>query len=216
LLKRKEKSEYGISIYHEFDVPLSCGFGASASGALGCSFALRDFLDLDITDKQLYGFAHIAEINEGGGLGDVLALYQGGFELRTREGAPFIGNAQNLITNGYKIATLSFGEIATRSIIKNPNWKEKINNVGKVLLENLVAEPTIGNFAIISQQFSISSFLATPTIVEYMKSLEKEDILVGQIMLGEGIFLLYKDEIKLPKIDNLVKEELCFSTIKKL
>lgn len=216
LLKRKDNLDYGITIFHDFDVPLSCGFGASASGALGCSFALRDFFDLDISDKYLYGIAHTAEINEGGGLGDVLALHQGGFELRTREGAPFIGVVQNLISNGYKIATLSFGEIATRSIVKNPKWKEKINNVGKVLLENLITEPTIRNFAIVSQQFSITSYLATPKIIEYMKDFEKEDVLIGQIMLGEGIFILYKDDSYLPKNDNLIKEELCFSTIRKL
>ncbi|MHA1952970.1 MAG: hypothetical protein ACW96U_03390, partial [Candidatus Heimdallarchaeaceae archaeon] len=190
--------------------------GASASGALGSSFALRDFLDLDINEKYLYGVAHIAEINEGGGLGDVLALYQGGYEIRTREGAPFIGNAENIITNGYKIATLSLGEIATKAIIKNPNWKEKINNIGKVLIENLIAEPTISNFATVSQQFSITSFLATPEIIEYMKNLGNEDVLVGQIMLGNGIFLLYKNDSNLPKLDNLVKEELCFSAVRKI
>ena len=216
LQRNKDKSEFGISIYHDFNVPLSCGFGASASGALGCSFALRDFLDLEINDKYLYGIAHIAEINEGGGLGDILALYQGGYEIRTREGAPFIGEAKNLITNGYKIATLSFGKIATKSVIRNPNWKEKINNVGRVLIENLVAEPTIKNFVTVSQQFSITSFLATHEIIEYMKNLEKEDILVGQIMLGNGIFILYKDDSNLPEIDNLIKEELCFSAVRKL
>ncbi|MCG3227318.1 MAG: hypothetical protein H7645_10380 [Candidatus Heimdallarchaeota archaeon] len=216
LQKNKEKSDFGISVYHQFDVPLSCGFGASASGALGCSFALRDFFDLNINEKYLYGVAHIAEINEGGGLGDVLALYQGGYEIRTREGAPFIGKAENIITNGYKIATLSSGEIATKAIIRNPNWKEKINNIGKVLIENLIAEPTISNFATISQQFSITSFLATPEIIKYMKDLEKEDVLVGQIMLGNGIFILYKDDSKLPKFDNIIKEELCFSAVRKL
>lgn len=216
LRKNKEESDFGISVYHQFDVPLSCGFGASASGALGSSFALRDFLDLDINDKYLYGVAHIAEINEGGGLGDVLALYQGGYEIRTREGAPFIGDAKNIITNGYKIATLSLGEIVTKAIIRNPTWREKINNIGRVLIENLIAEPTIRNFATVSQQFSITSLLATPEIIEYMKNLEKEDILVGQIMLGNGIFLLYKNDSNLPNLDNLVKEELCFSTVRKL
>ena len=101
-------------------------------------------------------------------------------------------------------------------IIGNPNWKEKINNIGNVLIENLIAEPTISNFATISQQFSISSFLATPEIIEHMKNLEKEDVLVGQIMLGNGIFLLYKDDSNLPNIDGLNKEELCFSAVRKL
>ena len=216
LLKSKSDSDYGISIHHNFEIPLSCGFGASASGALGCAFALKEFLDLDISDKYLYGIAHVAEVNEGGGLGDVLALYQGGWEMRIKEGAPFIGKAENIITNGYKVATLSLGEISTRSIIMNPNWKEKINSVGSVLLENLKAEPTIKNFATVSQQFSITSFLATPEIIELMKYTENENIFVGQLMIGNGIFLLYKDISDLPNLENLNREEICFSTVKKL
>jgi len=216
LLQAQNKLDIGLSIFHEINVPLSCGFGASASGALGTAFALRDFLDLEIDEKYLFGIAHIAEINEGGGLGDVLAIYQGGWEMRNREGAPFIGDAINLIKNGYKIATLSMGEIATKSVIRNPSWKEKINNVGGELLETLSAEPTIKNFATVSQQFSITSFLASPEIIELMKDLEKKDVLVGQIMLGNGIFILYKDDSDLPDLENLTKEEICFSTIRKL
>jgi pantoate kinase len=216
LLQAKNKLDFGLSIFHEIEVPLSCGFGASASAAIGTAFALRDLLGLEIDEKYLYGVAHIAEINEGGGLGDVLAIYQGGWEMRKKEGAPFIGDAINLLENEYKIATLSMGEIATKSVIKNPSWKEKINNVGGVLLDNLSMEPTIQNFTLVSQQFSITSFLATPEIIELMKEIEQKDVLVAQTMLGNGIFILYKDGSDLPDLENLVKEEICFSTIKKI
>lgn len=216
LMKPRTNNDYGISIYHEFDVPLSCGFGASASGALGCSFALNDLLDINLEEKTLYGIAHIAELNEGGGLGDILSLYQGGWEFRLKEGAPFIGQAENIVQNGYRIATVSFGEIATKSIIKNKEWKEKINVVGNHFVDCIINEPTVSNFGKMSKEFSLGTLLVTPEIVEIYEKFSKEDFLVSQIMLGNGIFILYEKQSELPDIDNLIKEEICFKSVKKI
>ncbi|MHA1668716.1 MAG: pantoate kinase [Candidatus Heimdallarchaeaceae archaeon] len=216
LEKNRNKIDFGINIFHEFEVPLSSGYGASASGALGCALALNELLDLGLEEKEIYQIAHTAEIVEGGGLGDILALYQGGWEYRLKEGAPFVGQAKNILHNGYKVATIHFGQLSTKSIIKNPNWKEKINNVGIVLMNDLIKEPTIRNFAIISKQFSISSFLATPEIVDFMNKYDSENLLISQIMLGNGVFILYQNQKDLPSHENLVLEEICHSTIKKI
>ncbi|MHA1552669.1 MAG: GHMP family kinase ATP-binding protein [Candidatus Heimdallarchaeaceae archaeon] len=153
LAQNNTESDFGISIYHEFGIPLSAGYSASASGALSCAFALNDLLKLNLNEQEIYQIAHTAEIIEGGGLGDVLALYKGGWEYRTLEGAPFIGKAENILSNQYKVATLSFGEINTKSIIKNTNWKEKINSVGSLFLQEITNEPTIKNFGLASKQF---------------------------------------------------------------
>ncbi len=216
LLKLEKERDFGISIFHEFDVPLSCGFGASASGALGCSFALNDLLGINLEEKTLYGIAHIAEINEGGGLGDILSLYQGGWEFRSKEGAPFIGQAENIVQNGYKIATVTFGEISTKSIIKSKEWKEKINVVGDHFVDCIVNEPSIINFAKMSKEFSLGTLLVTPDIIEFYEELSADDVLVSQIMLGNGVFILYDKPSNLPKMDNLIEEEICFKTVKKL
>ena len=208
--------DFGISIYHEFEIPVSAGYGASASEALSCSFALNDLLKLNLNEQEIYQIAHTAEIREGGGLGDVLALFKGGWEYRTLEGAPFIGKVESILSNQYKVATLSFGEINTKSIIKNINWKEKINSVGNLFLQEIINEPTIKNFGLTSKQFAISSMLATPNVIDFMKRHDSEDLIIGQIMLGDGIFILYKDADDLPDHPNLVKETICHSTVKKL
>jgi len=216
LTQLEKKRDFGLSIFHEFDVPLSCGFGASASGALGCSFALNDLLDINLEEKTLYGIAHVSEINEGGGLGDILSLYKGGWEYRLKEGAPFIGKAENIVKNGYNIATLSFGEISTKSVIRNKQWKEKINTVGGHFVDCIINDPSIKNFAKMSKEFSLGALLATPEIIKFYEKLSTDDILVSQIMLGNGIFILYEKPSKLPDIDNLIKEEICFKAVKKL
>ena len=216
ICKKKSKVDFGIILNHEFEIPLSCGFGASASGALGSAYALNDLLELELTEQEINNIAHMAEIDEGGGLGDILALHTGGWEYRIKEGAPFTGVARNILKNGYKVATITFGEMSTKSIVKNENWKQKINGVGELFLNELINEPSIHNFGIASKQFSISSMLATSEVMEFMTKYESENILIGQIMLGNGVFILYKDVEDLPKHELLVKEDICHSTVKKL
>ncbi len=216
LAQSNNQSDFGVSIHHEFEVPLSAGYSASASGALSCAFALNDLLKLSLNEQELYQIAHTAEIIEGGGLGDVLALHKGGWEYRTLEGAPFVGKAENILRNQFKVATISFGEISTKSIIKNINWKEKINSVGDLFLQELINEPSVRNFGLTSKQFAISSMLATPNVMDFMKRYENENLIISQIMLGDGIFILYKDVDDLPNHPNLVKETICHSTVKKL
>ncbi|MHA1202680.1 MAG: GHMP family kinase ATP-binding protein [Candidatus Heimdallarchaeaceae archaeon] len=216
LAQTYNEGDFGVSIHHEFEIPLSAGYGASASGALSCSFALNDLLNLNLSEQKIFQIAHAAEIVEGGGLGDVLGLYKGGWEYRTLEGAPFIGKAESIPSNQFKVATLSFGEMNTKSIIKNTNWKEKINSVGNLFLQEIINEPTIRNFGLASKQFAVSSMLATPNVIEFMNRNDNENLIIGQIMLGDGIFILYKDSDDLPDHPNLVKEIICHSTVKKL
>ncbi|MHA1347571.1 MAG: pantoate kinase [Candidatus Heimdallarchaeaceae archaeon] len=216
LAQLNNEGDFGVSIHHEFEIPLSAGYGASASGALSCSFAINDLLKLNLSEHEIYQIAHTAEIIEGGGLGDVLALHKGGWEYRTLEGAPFIGKAENLLSNQFKVATLSFGEMSTKSIIKNVNWKEKINSVGNLFLQEVINEPTIRNFGIASKQFAVSSMLTTPNVIDFMDKYNTDNLIVSQIMLGDGIFILYKDSEDLPEHPNLVRETICHSTVKKL
>jgi len=216
LAQTNYEGDFGVSIHHEFEIPLSAGYGASASGALSSAFALNDLLKLSLNKQEIYQIAHTAEIIEGGGLGDILALYKGGWEYRTLEGAPFIGKAETILKNHFKVATISFGEMSTKSIIKNINWKEKINRVGNLFLQEVINEPTIRNFGLASKQFAISSMLATPNVMDFMNRRDNENLIIGQIMLGDGIFILYKDPADLPDHPNLVKETICHSTVKKL
>ena len=211
----KNKNNDTISIFHEFEVPLSCGFGASASGAIGSVLALNEFLDLNIDQSQLFKIAHKAEVVNGGGLGDVIGLLQGGWEYRTKAGAPSIGEAKNILENSYKVATISLGPIETKSVIKNEKWKQQINKVGRLFLQDLFVNPSISKFAIISKQFSITSYLATPEVMDLIQELDTEDCLTGQIMLGNGVFLIYKNRSSLKKKENLIEEEICYKTIKR-
>lgn len=214
-IQKLSNKKNALSIFHEFEVPLSCGFGASASGALGGVLALNEHLDLNLTKTVLYQIAHRAEVINGGGLGDVIGLLQGGWEYRTKAGAPGIGVSKNILENSYKVATLTLGPIETKSVIKNDKWKQQINKVGQLFLGSFFGNPSISNFATISKQFAITSYLATPDVIQLIQDLESEECLTGQIMLGNGIFLIYKDRSVLSGIENYIEEEICYNTVKR-
>lgn len=208
-------SMHPVCVYHEFEVPLSCGFGASASGAIGCSLALNELFKTNLDTKELYQIAHEAEVVNGGGLGDVIGLLQGGWEYRIKAGAPNIGEARNILENSYKVATITTGPIETKSVIRSDKWKEQINKFGKLFLSDFFTEPSISKFATVAQQFAITSYLATPEVLQLIQDLKDEECFVSQIMLGNGVFLIYKDKSVLSKIDNYIEEEICYNTVKK-
>lgn len=204
-------------IKHDFEIPVGAGFGASAAGALSLAFALNDLLDLNLSQKELYSVAHSAEVLEGGGLGDVIGLYQGGWEYRTKPGSPFIGQTESMIEDRhYNIATIVFGEMPTNSIIKNQTWKQRINAVGTKYFNKFLEEPTITNFVYQAQQFSIETELITPEIRAFYDRFKGGSFLFSQIMLGNSIFLLYNKKSELSDIDVPFNEErICKKTLVK-
>lgn len=206
-----------ISIFHSFDVPLSSGFGASAAGALGTSLALNSLYNLNLSKQEIFAIAHQAEILGGGGLGDIIGLYQGGYEIRTKEGAPGIGQTLPMeVDKDYKIATVSFGKMPTGHVIKDEQWKKIINREGTKVYQQFVKNPDITNFVNVSQKFSLETRLATKEVKNFYKQYSDRDIKVSQIMLGNGVFLFYTDEREIQGIPNVIKEKICFNTIKQL
>ena len=85
-----------FDVTHEIDVPVGYGFGCSGAVALSLAIALNDALKYGYTKTKVAQIAHKAEIKCQTGLGDVLASYHGGFEIRTKSGAPGIGEVQRL------------------------------------------------------------------------------------------------------------------------
>src|ERR671920_2526728 len=82
---------YYINIKHETNIPIGFGLGSSGAGALSLSYALNQALDTGLSRSQAAQVAHQAEIACNTGLGTVIAEFAGGFEMRTRVGAPGIG-----------------------------------------------------------------------------------------------------------------------------
>lgn len=201
-----------VKIIQDIQLPIGAGFGTSASSALGLTIGLNEFFNLGYSLEECGQLAHKVEINLGSGLGDVIAQTGKGIVLRTDEGAPGIGKIKSFPDEKIVIATKTFGELNTASIIQNARYKKIISDVGLELKNKFVKEPSLKNFLDFSLKFSKNTNLMSEEVrqlVDYFNSLD--DILgASMAMLGNTVFAFAynKDIFKSLDIENLNIYEL--------
>ncbi|WP_299523515.1 pantoate kinase [uncultured Methanobrevibacter sp.] len=201
-----------LKITQDIQLPIGAGFGTSASSALGLAIGLNEFLNLGYSLEECGQIAHNVEINLGSGLGDVIAQTGKGIVLRTKEGAPGIGEIKSFPNEKIVVATKTFGEIDTASIIQDEEYKKIISNVGLELKEKFMRDSSIKNFLDFSFEFSKKTNLMSDEVsklVDYFNSLD--DILGSSMaMLGNTVFAFaYNEDVfKNLNIENLNIYEL--------
>ena len=184
-----------ISINHDVHVPIAAGFGTSAAFALGTALGISNILKLPLTFNGAVQIAHIAEVEMKSGLGDVIGEISGGMVLRIKEGAPGIGITDKLILDHEDIYVISkcLGEINTANIIEDPVYKEKINTMGRDLLQKLVQNPKPENLMSLSRKFAQKTGLMSDEVFEIVKILDEETIGASMAMLGNTAFAISKN-----------------------
>ena len=187
--------ETNFKIAQDIQLPIGAGFGTSAASALSLSLALNRFLDLGYSDELCGQVAHMAEVNLGAGLGDVIAQTGRGLVLRTSPGAPGIGEIKSFEQDVF-IAYKTFGEIETSEIITDSKHKEIISASGRKYLELFEKESSLENFLSFSNQFAHEIGLMSEEVknlVDYFNS--SSDILGSSMaMLGNTAFAFAYDE----------------------
>ena len=131
-----EHDSFELNIFLE--LPVSQGFGMSASGLLSTSLAFFEFSKKGRLD-QYVRLAHRLERKYHGGLGDVLGIYLGGVEMRTIAGSPGAGGFG--VSFGSKTDVLLVWEDAskrhTSTYIDDPKWKSSISEAGDKCVDEL-------------------------------------------------------------------------------
>ncbi len=171
-------------------VPLGCGFGASGAGALSTSLALNEMLSLNLTLNLAADAAHIAEVTNRTGLGDVTGQTAGGIVIRRKAGAPSIGRIDRIPCRDIMISWVSFGEISTKSVLSDDMKKKTINKAGKSKLKELLKKPTIENFFMQSNAFAKEIQLMGPQVQDAIEAVEAKGGLASQAMLGDTVFAI--------------------------
>ena len=123
------ETDSDFKIVQDIQLPIGAGFGTSAASALSLTLALNEFLDLGYSEELCGQIAHMAEVNLGAGLGDVIAQTGKGLVLRVAPGAPGIGEIKSF-EHDVCIAWKTFGGIETSSIIQDPRRQQVIYDVG--------------------------------------------------------------------------------------
>ena len=187
--------ETNFKITQDISLPIGAGFGTSAASAFSLTLAINEFLNLGYSQELCGQIAHMAEINLGSGLGDVIAQTGRGLVLRTQPGAPGIGEIESF-EHDVVVAYKTFGEIKTSDIIGDPHHKQAISRSGQKYLELFEGEPTLDNFLSFSKRFADETSLMSgevENLVDYFNS--SSDILGSSMaMLGNTVFAFAYDE----------------------
>ena len=184
-----------VHVEHDSSLPSGAGFGASGAGALGTALALGHLLDPDIDYEKAAGFAHIAEIENHTGLGDVLAQTVGGIEVRVEAGGPGIGKVKNVLYLDSLRAVLAGAPgLKTADVLTDPKTREQINAIGDHLVERIIADSTIETFVECSRAFSGEIGLKTQRVEEALDELERAGLVdSSMVMLGDSVFCLCEE-----------------------
>ncbi|WP_296790520.1 pantoate kinase [uncultured Methanobrevibacter sp.] len=200
-----------FKITQDIQLPIGAGFGTSAASALSLTLALNEFLDLGYSDELCGQIAHMAEVNIGGGLGDVIAQTGNGLVLRTKPGAPGIGEIKSFSEDVF-IAWKTFGPIDTSEIISDSKYPQIISSSGSKYLELFENEPTVENFLSFSNRFSHEIGLMSDEVKNQIDYFESSSDILGtsMAMLGNTVFAFAynEDAFKNLNIENLHIDKL--------
>lgn len=197
-IKKFLENSVKITIFHNFDLPVGCGYGASGSGALGSIYGLNHVLNLRLSNKEKGKIAHIAEVVNRTGLGTVCGQLRGGLCILKEPGYPCVSESIKVPKN-LKIICGSFGMIHTKSILTDPVLNLKIKRAGRRAQKKLLQKLSIGSFIRASIKFveetDILEILDLYEIDELVRRLNKLKILGASMnQLGRSVFAICKEE----------------------
>lgn len=186
-------SDRFFDVRHEITVPVGYGLGSSGAVALSMAYAMDRALGTGLDRTRIGEIAHSAEVACQTGLGDVLASFHGGFEIRLKPGAPGTGAVQKMPADGIMIVMVCFSPISTQEFIKER--LPRINGIGKVMVDRLQKSQNCGDFQDMSLEFARHVDVMTPKMQSVVDRLSQNGIKCGVALFGETVFsMIAKDE----------------------
>ncbi len=189
-MAREYNKKLNVVVRHESSLPSGAGFGASGAGALGTALALGHLLDPSIDTINAAKFAHIAEIENHTGLGDVIAQTMGGFEIRVHHGSPGIGQIVRMnYPKDLQVVLAGAPGLETKDVLTSSKSRMKINSVGDRLVERLAADQNLETFIACSREFTNAIGLQTKRVKKVLT--EFDDLGLSKssmVMLGDSVF----------------------------
>jgi pantoate kinase len=181
------KGNYFLDIEHDTGIPVGYGLGSSGAVALSLAFALNKALETNLSRTKIGQIAHNAEIHCNTGLGTVLSSYHGGFEIRTKHGAPGIGSLQKIHTD-YSVIVICFSPISTKQFINTE--LSKMNGLGGEMVTKLLKSRDQMEFLDMSLEFARYVNVITEKMQLVIDDLAQNGFKSGVAMFGETIFTL--------------------------
>jgi len=193
-LVEKYEHEVNVIVSTDFEVPIECGFGASGAGALSTALALNELLSLDMTLNEVAQIAHLAEVENNTGLGDVIAEAHGGVVIRKKPGPPGIGIIDEIAHRRDKISYVVFGKRATKAVLLDDSMKRGINEASREAMKELIRKPNLDNFMLVSRDFSLRSQVISDNCRDAIEAVDAEGGVASVAMIGDTVFVIGNSE----------------------
>jgi pantoate kinase len=202
-LLAKTGKTYATIVKHEVDIPIGCGFGSSAAGALTAGMALSKSLGLNLTFNQIGRIAHTAEIECKTGLGTVGPLMLGGCILTIEPGAPGIAVIDRIpLRDDYAIVAGIYGQTPTKQVLSSPETRAHVNKWGAKTLEDILSDPSLEHFMDCCLDFAEKTGFITERLKKLVNLGKRAGAVgVAQNMVGEAVHALVTWE----NVDNVVQ-----------
>jgi pantoate kinase len=182
-----------LAVRIETPLPLSSGFGLSGASSLAAALAANELLSLGLERVTLATAAHVAEVQNLTGLGDVCAQYHGGCLVKLVAGDPLAAESMPVAPD-VPIHYRYFGPISTREILSDPARRARINDAADRALEELAvlreqSRLELGEPIRVSRRFAENSGLLNHDGVR--SAIDEVGAAGGEasmIMLGNAVF----------------------------
>jgi len=171
----------------ESDLPVGAGFGVSGAAALGTALAANVAAGLDHTENELIEAAHVAEVESGTGLGDVVAQARGGVPIRTEPGAPGYGSLDG-VPETARIEYTSFGDLSTTEVITGET--DRLSVAGEAALSALRERPTLPRLFGLGREFAREAELLVPDVEAAIEAVENAGGVATMALLGRTVVAL--------------------------
>lgn len=183
-------TDISVVVHSQANIPVECGLGSSGAGALSTAYALNEALSLNLTANKLNEIAHVAEVKNSSGLGDVTAQTIGGIAIRNSPGAPDIARHDQIPCPEIDVYCVVLGELPTDSVLGNEEMIGRINLAGRKAMNKLMKAPSVDNFMSCSRTFCTETGLANEKILEIIEAVESVNGMASQAMLGNTVFAI--------------------------
>ncbi len=186
---RRSGVRLGVIVYSP--VGLGVGYGVSAASTLIHALMIGAVRGGETLEYA--GLAHEAEVLYGTGLGDVIAEYYGGFEIRVAPGAPGVGRVMRVpVGDARLIACILPGSMPTPLMLRRIG--PGVYDYGKELLRRLLDNPSLDRFFEYAQLFTrkIFDYSGIDNLLEDCRGLvrgfyrKKQALIIWPVEGGEG------------------------------
>ena len=175
------------------NLPLSSGFGLSGASTFAALLAADHLLAIGKPRDELAMIAHVAEVRNLTGLGDVCSQYNGGCLVKTVAGHPLA--AHRIAMPPTPVFWRYFGKIRTSEILSDHDRHERINRSAETALADIEAaieqdsEITFSGLIALALDFANSSgLLMDSRVKDAIEQAQANGGVATMIMLGNAVF----------------------------